>query len=54
MKSGTEKRPNPHEPTLTKFLRSLSRPVSKGYVRLRNGQILRQETFDYWKFMATR
>lgn len=46
MISGTEKKPNPHEPPLGKFLRSLESHVSLGYVGLRNGQIIRQDTRD--------
>lgn len=40
MKSGTEKNPNPHEVSLSKFLRSLEHPVSRGYLKLPNGQII--------------
>lgn len=44
MKSGIEKNPNPHESSLGSFLRALERPVSRGYVLLRNGQIVREDT----------
>lgn len=43
MKSGTEKKSNPHEVSLGKFLTSLQRWVSsKEYMKLANGQIVRR------------
>jgi hypothetical protein len=46
MKSGTEKKPNPHEVPLGKYLRTLARPMSFAeatkYVQLVNGQIVRR------------
>jgi len=48
MKSGTEKNPNPKSSPPSKFLRSLERPVGKGYVSLRNGMILREDTYKRW------
>lgn len=47
-------RPNPHEAPLRKFLFALSRPVSDGYLRLRNGQIVREDTYEHWKLAAHR
>lgn len=49
MKSGTERNQNPHEARLGKFLRAIARPVRVGYVYLRNGQIVRRDTFERWK-----
>lgn len=49
MKSGTEKNPNPKSASLSKFLLALSRPVSKGYYGLRNGQIIREDTLQRWQ-----
>ena len=49
MKSGTEKNPNPKSVSLAKFLRARSRPVSKGYYGLRNGQIIREDTLERWQ-----
>lgn len=43
------KQPNPHEPALGRFLRALARPIGKGYVQLRTGQILREETAERWR-----
>lgn len=45
----SEKRPNPHEVSLSKFLRALARPVSHGYVYLNNGQIIREDTRRRWQ-----
>lgn len=45
----SEKKPNPHEPSLGKFLRALSRPVRRGYVYLNNGQIIREDTRRRWQ-----
>lgn len=43
MKSGTEKKPNPHEVSLGKFLTSLAQHVTgRDYVKLSNGQIVRK------------
>lgn len=50
MKSGTEKNPNPKSVSLGKFLRGLLVPVSRGYVRLANGQILREDTVARWEW----
>lgn len=41
MRSGTEKKPNPKSVSLSKFLRGRSKPVSKGYIYLPHGQIIR-------------
>lgn len=49
MKSGTEKKPNPHEISLGRFLRGLARPA-EGYVRLNNGQLVREDTYERMKF----
>lgn len=49
MKSGTEKNPNPHEVSLSKFLSSLATPVRAGYVAFKNGQIIREDTWKNWK-----
>lgn len=41
--SGSDKvSKSPHEVSLGKFLRALAVPVSKGYVMLRNGQIVKE------------
>lgn len=48
MKSGTEKNPNPHEVSLTKFLHARASHVTTGYLGLRTGQIVRQGTWDRW------
>jgi len=50
MKSGTEKNPNPHEPTLRKFQAGRAVHVGKGYVGLRNGQIIRVDTIEQREF----
>lgn len=44
MKSGTEKNPNPHEVSLAKFLGARAAHVTTGYLGLRTGQIVRQDT----------
>lgn len=49
MKSGTERNPNPKSVSLSKFMLARSRPVSKGYYRLRNGQIIREDTLQRWQ-----
>lgn len=48
MKSGTEKNPNPHEVSLAKFLGARAAHVTTGYLGLRTGQIVRQDTWDRW------
>lgn len=40
---------NPHEVSLGKHLRALARPVRAGYVRLNNGQIVRDDTRERWQ-----
>lgn len=45
----SEKKPNPHEVSLSKFLRSISRRVGRGYVYLNNGQIIREDTRQRWQ-----
>jgi hypothetical protein len=40
---------NPHERPLGKFLRGRERHVSDGYQKLRNGQILRDDTVERWR-----
>ena len=52
MKRGTEKNPNPRTVSLRKMYQALSRPVSKGYVYLKTGQILRQETYKSRKVQS--
>lgn len=43
MKSGTEKKPNPHGVSLGKFLATLARHVTgRDYIKLANGQIVRK------------
>lgn len=49
MISGTEKSPNPKSSPLGKFLRSLESHVSLGYVSLRNGQLIREDTWERWQ-----
>lgn len=45
----SEKKPNPHEVSLAKFLHALSSPVRRGYVYLNNGQIIREDTRQRWQ-----
>lgn len=49
MRSGTERKPNPCDAPLGRFLRATARPISAGYVQLRNGQIVREDTFERMK-----
>lgn len=37
---------NPHEISLSKFLRNRAQPVSQGYVTLRNGQVVKEATLE--------
>lgn len=41
---------NPHERPLGKFLRGRETPVGDPYVMLRNGQILRDDTWARWQY----
>jgi len=54
VKSGTERNPNPHEPSLGAFLRSLQSHVNDGYVLLKNGQTLREDTWERWQVQGYR
>lgn len=56
MKSGTEKKPNPHEPPLGKFLRSLERrlDLTGKYMRLRSGAVVRVDTWHRMREDRTR
>lgn len=49
MRSVTERNPNPKSVSLSKFLAVRARPVSRGYVGLRNGQIIREDTLQRWQ-----
>ena len=56
MKTGTPqtKIPNPRSAPLGKFLRMRERHVRAGYVQLRTGQIVREETAEWWKAEGRR
>lgn len=48
MKSGTGHNPNPKSVSLAKYLAARAKPVTDGYVGLRNGQIIRNDTLKRW------